>query len=510
MDDPLFIWTAHHIRFHPVDFYGFRIDWGYEESPMIVSMQNPPLAAYYLAVIGLTLGWSEYALHFGFLIPAVALVLGTYFMARRFCAHPFAAALATLSTPVFLMSSTSVMCDTMMVAFWVWAVFFWVSGLEPENPRRLFLAATLMAACSLTKYFGLCLIPLLVAYSLLQRRRLGRWLLYFLWPILILAAYQWLTLRLYGRGLIGDAASVAVSNRTATQGVARVIETLSFGGGCFFVALPALPLLWGRRGIITGIAGAGAAGLLMAWMKRVGNFTIVEGGHVKWLFLLQISFFLVGGGIILALAIADAAQNRTPASILLLLWVAGVLIFVGGVNWTISGRNILPLAPAAALLIVRRLERQHSDGLRLFWWPLGISLAVALVVAWVDLRVANLARDVARRLVIQIAPHYHELTFEGHWGFQYYMQQLGFRPMTLKPLVLKSDQGIIVPVENTCRFRFPDSVAATDAEYKFTPSKWLSLQNLRSGAGYYSDAWGPIPFVFGPAPPDTYVVYRVK
>ena len=124
------------------------------------------------------------ALHFGFLFPAVALVLGTYFMARRFCSHPFAAALGTIATPVFLLSGASLMCDTMMAALWVWAVYFWMEGLE-GNPRWLPLAAMLIAACGLTKYFGMSLFPLLAAYSVLQQRRVGRWLLYFVWPVLI-------------------------------------------------------------------------------------------------------------------------------------------------------------------------------------------------------------------------------------------------------------------------------------------------------------------------------------
>jgi len=69
MDDPLFIWTARHIRSHPADFYGFKVDWSYEQAPMSVEMNNPPLACYYMAAVGRVLGWSEQALHFGFLFP---------------------------------------------------------------------------------------------------------------------------------------------------------------------------------------------------------------------------------------------------------------------------------------------------------------------------------------------------------------------------------------------------------------------------------------------------------
>jgi 4-amino-4-deoxy-L-arabinose transferase-like glycosyltransferase len=510
MDDPLFIWAARHIRSHPFDFYSFSVDWGFHETPMPLVMQNPPMAAYYLALTGAALGWSERALHFGFLAPALALVLGTYCMARRFCAHPLAAALATVATPVFLLSSTSVMCDTMMAALWVWAVFFWTEGLEAENPPRLFLAATLMAACGLAKYFGVCLIPLLAAYSALQRRRAGRWLFYFLWPVLILAAFQWMTARLYGRGLLSDAFGIAVMERTSTGPVSRIIETLAFGGGCLFLVLPALPWLWGGKGMIAGVAGMAAAAGLMAVMKKVGGFAVVEGGHVKWLFLQQMSLFVVGGILILALAVGDAMRNRTPASILLLLWVAGVMVFVGGVNWTVSGRNFLPLAPAAAMLIVRRLEVRQNGGLGPFYWPLGLSLAVALTAAWADCRLAGSARDVANRLTSELSPRFHNIVFEGHWGFQYYMEQLGFKPLEREPLRLKSNEVILVPLGNTSLFRLPDNLASPIDKVDVTPAKWLSIQSSGAGAGYYSDGWGPAPFVFGPAPPESYLVVRVK
>ena len=263
--------------------------------------------------------------------------------------------------------------------------------------------------------------------------------------------------------------------------------------------------------MIAGAAGAEAAICLMAAMNSVGGFTVVEGGHVKWLFLLQMALFVAGGAIILALAVADALRNRTPVSILLLLWVVGVLVFVCAVNWTVSGRNILPLAPAAALLIVRRLEFQAADGLRRLWWPLGISLAVALMVAWADWRLAGSAREIVNTLKSHLAPSGDHITFEGHWGFQYYMEQLGAKPLEdRKPLVLTPFQAVIIPMGNACIFDLPRDLAEPVGVVEITPAQWLSVQSLRAGAGYYSDDWGPAPFIFGPAPPETYRILRVK
>ena len=133
IDDPLFIWVAHQIQAHPGDPFGFSLNWYGSVAPMWIATENPPLDSYYIALAASVLGWSEPALHVAFLLPCLAVVLGTYRLARRFCEWPALAALATLIAPVFLVSSTTVMCDVMMLAFWVWAVVFWVEGMEREK-----------------------------------------------------------------------------------------------------------------------------------------------------------------------------------------------------------------------------------------------------------------------------------------------------------------------------------------------------------------------------------------
>ncbi len=83
-------------------------------------MRNPPLAPYVTAVWGRVMGWSEVSLHALFLIAALAAVLGVYALGARLTARPWLAALAALASPALLVSSTTVMCDVAMLAFWVW------------------------------------------------------------------------------------------------------------------------------------------------------------------------------------------------------------------------------------------------------------------------------------------------------------------------------------------------------------------------------------------------------
>src|SRR5580692_4017691 len=190
IDDTLFVYEARQIAQHPLDPFGFKVNWFLDAVPMAYETKNPPLAAYYIAAAASGVGWSERALHFAFLLPALAVVLGTCRLARRLTDSPLLAAVATLLTPAFLVSANSVMCDTLMLALWLWAIIFWIEGLQPEKPRYLAVSVLLITLCALTKYFGIALIPLLAVYSLARVRRLGSWAWYLLLPILALTGYQ--------------------------------------------------------------------------------------------------------------------------------------------------------------------------------------------------------------------------------------------------------------------------------------------------------------------------------
>jgi len=209
IDDPIFLWTAKHIQSHPTDPYGFKVTWYFDEMEMSAVTKNPPLTSYYIALVAYWVGWGEKALHLAFLIPAIAVVLGTYSLARRLCERPVLASLIGIITPVFLVSSTTIMSDIMMLAFWVWAIVLWMRGMEGNDHLLLAVSGFLIAVCALTKYYGMSLIILLPIYSFAKNRRIGLWLIYLIIPILILVWYQWKTDALYGRGLLLDAGSYA-------------------------------------------------------------------------------------------------------------------------------------------------------------------------------------------------------------------------------------------------------------------------------------------------------------
>ena len=201
VDEPLFLWTAQQIQINPLDFYGFKVNWYGTEADMSSINKNPPLVSYYIALVTSLFGWKETVIHAFFIIPAVALSVGIYFLARSFCSSPCLAAILAIFNPIFLVSSTSVMTDTTMVAFYVWAIFLWREGLKNERAAYLFISAIFITLSSLTKYFGLTLIPLLFVFTLAERRKFDNKVCFLFIPILLFASYDWLYYNLYNHSL---------------------------------------------------------------------------------------------------------------------------------------------------------------------------------------------------------------------------------------------------------------------------------------------------------------------
>ena len=341
IDDSLFLWAAKHIVKKPLDPYGFSVVWYDTEMPVSEVMKNPPLASYYGAAVGSVAGWSEYALHIAFILPALAVVLGVYQLACELTRSPLLAGILTLVAPGFLVSSTSIMSDVPMLALWMIAIILWRSGLSERKPFYLASSGLLIGACALTKYFGACLIPLLLLYSLWKTKGVGVWVLYLLIPVGIIGGYQEWTISLYGRGLLSDAAGYAnqFHGEHSMSFWGASVVGLSFVGGCALPALIFIPWLW-RRNFILGACVAAALGAAAAgrgWFINVGSPFPKE--HQGFL-VLQLLLFIVGGISALGLALSDLWRRRDADSVFLAMWVIGTFIFAAYLNWTVNARSL--------------------------------------------------------------------------------------------------------------------------------------------------------------------------
>lgn len=516
IDDTLFIWAAHHIHVHPIDFYGFTVNWYGTEMPMYLINKNPPLVSYYIAIVALLFGWSEVVLHLAFLIPAVGLSLGIYYLAQPLCPRPQIAALIAVLTPVFLVSSTNIMSDTTMLAFYVWAAALWLRGLEKGSSSHLFVAAIFIALSALTKYFGMTLVPLLLVYSLVVKRRLGRWVLFLAIPVLILAGYQWLTYTLYGRGLLLDAASYAIviGQAGGAQFLTKTLTGLAFTGGCLAVVAFYAPLLWSRRiWVVGGVLLALSIATILV-MGTVGTLCLRNADGIQWWLVIQFGLFIVAGVHILALAVADLWKHRDASSLMLFLWILGTFLFASFVNWTVNARTIFPMIPVAGILVMRRFDLRAKVQQMPSGWclvlPLIPAACIALSVTWADHSLAVCQRSAARMIHARFHNYPHTLWFQGHWGFQYYMETLGGKALDFNNSVLRKGDIIIIPLNNS-NIKQPrrDKFQFVGKEQLMTSCRWIGTMQGSIGSGFYADVWGPLPFAVGTVPPEKYLFFMV-
>jgi hypothetical protein len=539
IDDPLFVWTARQIERHPLDFYGFTVNWYDEDQRMSDVMQNPPLASYYIALVAIPFGGVgepirhlEAILHLAFLLPALGVVWGTYRLAERFCTRPLLASLTALFTPVFLVSSSSVMCDTLMLCFWVWAVVWWDRGLTSGRAMPFVVAGCLIALSALTKYFGVSLIPLLLVYTIVSWKRGAglTWICYAVGalaiPVAALVGYHLLTEHLYGHSLLFGAAKFAAQTRWQGRFTdperwrvfsSTTLVALAFTGGCVASAAFYLPLLWPRRYLLIGLV---PTALLIGILSRTGYQGPApppDNSALGWHMLVQIGIWAAAGVALLLLAVADLRTHHDAPAWLLFLWVMGTFVFAAFLNWTINARSLLPLVPAAGILVMRRLDRwqgpAEEEPSRRDLAPLIPAAALALLVAAADFWWANSAREAAERSIkgASDARPPRALLFLGHWGFQYYMEEGAAEHMGSRRTTWMPGDLLIIPENSYIATRVPDRSFRPLVDLSPNSCVWLTTTRRPgggefAGAGFYSHLIGPLPFAAGRVPREQYHV----
>ncbi len=520
IDDTLFVWAGRHILEKPFPFYWFDVNWYGADMAMYQVMKNPPLTSYFIAIAASIAGWSERALHLAFLLPAIGLGTAIYLIAERLTRLPLIATLAALVTPVFLVSGTNVMSDVLMLCIWSWAVYFWIRGGGENRPGLVLVAGLLIALATFTKYYAMSLVPLLGVYSLYKRERPRVWAPGLVLAVVLLVVYQELTKEVYGRGLLLDAAAYASNVGPALVGnkLEKLFIGLSFAGGCLATLLFYWGFVWKKKALVFW------AILFIVLIPFIANARSLERllyytrqNQLDWGYVAQVSLFVVAGLSLLALAVRDFIATREAGSLLLLLWVLGTFVFAAFVNWTNNGRSNLPMIPAGGILIARALERRYGRRPGARRWPLFVPLAPALVlslmVSYADYAFANSARSVAQLVKTRYIDLGERVWFQGHWGFQYYMEAFGARPLNLQTpqilpgdIVVRSENNYIVP-------RLPEyyfNVTVLDIIENPLPRTMAVMSFRPMAAGFYSSVFGALPFVLGHTENDVYRIIRLN
>ncbi len=513
IDDPLFVWTAEHLRQDPLHFYSFTVNWYGAVMAMPVVTCNPPVTSYLLAGGLWLLGPGEWGMHLILGLTALAAAAGMYELARMWCGRPLLATLLALAMPVSVVSATTLMCDVPMVAAWLWSLVLWERGLKSGRAAHLLPAVGLAGLAVLTKYSALTLLPLLPLLGLLRRRKLGAWVLWLVVPVGMIAGYEWVTGRMYGQGLIAAAAGYAAQHRFALEGGRlnkTVIGLIYLGGGLLPVGLLA-PWLWRRaHGVMGGWVIGGISALTIYALQAGGLPGLPATGEYRWLILVEMGLMLAGGCHILWFTVVALRRERDAVTFTAAAWIASGFLFAAVLNWTVSARSLLPLVAPVAILVVRRLEGFKGQAGQLPRWaiPLGLAGLFSLTLAWADAGLADAGRAAAGRIAADYPPAQQRVWFEGHCAFQYYLERQGGRAVDYDTSTLQPGEVLVVPDNNSNLLNPPADAVSLLATPEFAVCPWLGTVRAELGAGFYG-AGGCLPFVAAPVPAEKYYVYRV-
>lgn len=500
IDDPFYLRIAQHILEHPLDYYGLSLNWYGREIPVYRMHVSPPLAPYYLAAWGAAFGFGEVSMHLAYLPFALVLIGATFALAVRLTNAPALAALLALFTPVTLVTSTNIMLDLPMSAFFVAAVSLWCEGVARNRRGLLIVAACVAGLSALTKYFGLALIPLLLAYTIAEKRRISWRVAPLVIPIALFALEQGCTFSLYGQTVFANAGDIARDAQAFTQATAaqRVAVGVVFAGGCL---VPLIPYAF-----VAHPSSARATALLKLLVPAllIATFVFAKQSQLPWYTAPQALLFAMGGLMLFALVLDDLRSTRSPESVLLACWVLGTFLFATLLNWSVTARTFLPMVAPAALLLVRRLDRASVRSVGWRWVPVAVSAAVSLGVGAADYRWATSIRDAARQYGAQSAHLPGTVYFQGHWGWQHYMEQAGLRPLDVSSFAFQPNDMVISPENNANVAQIPERFVYGIRTSEFSGPRYVATMSSRLGAGFYTDTWGPLPFATGPVPPDRY------
>ncbi len=517
IDDTLFIYGARQILRDPLNFYGAEVNWGGTLEPLAEVTKNPPLVCYLLAAAFSFADEAPLVGHIVMILPAIAAVCGTFLLARRACASPGWAAGLTLLMPATLVSATSLMCDVTMLALGVWAILVWLSADESSGRTavwRYLAGGGLAALAVLAKYFALALLIMLPAMSLARRRPARQWLLGWLAMAVILLVFEVWTHRLYGEGLIGSAMtfSTAAETRVSLAPAVRCLTTVVYLGAATVVTLCWAPWLWSRK----QLAAAGAGVLVVAGALSLSDhYRPIDVVADVWALprtVAHLLAFLAAALQLFALAIVDFRRHRSGAAWLLLAWLAGTLVFTSAVNWTVNIRSLLPAAPVAGILVLRRMEQRAKAGAiqtphpRPLVLALVPGLAVSLLVTWADYRFAATQQSAAQQCLQPMAAPGRPW-FTGHWGFQYAMESLGATAVDFAGPWPQLGDWIATPL--TGDSQPPPEHLGLDlrGELQVPVGSSVAVMSRELRCNWYAAA--PFPYCFGRVPPQRYLLFRV-
>jgi hypothetical protein len=497
VDDTIFYFYARELLAAPLDPYGFNIFW--EVQPVSALDLFAPVGMPYWWSLGLRVLGDEPWMWKLWMFPyALLLTHAISQLLNRFARdNQTSLLLLTVLGPTIL-PAFNLMIDIPSLALGVGAMVLFMRACDQER-QQLAVAAGVVAALALeTKFTAFAPVAAMLGYGLLARQ----WRLLFTTSGVTLALFVGAELTLYqAYGTSHFLRSLEIPeqairhNTTAGWAIGWIALSGALAAPVALLGLASLQVK--LRTLAFAAALTASPFVAIAFGTRPANSipfgpTQLGAGDTELLI-----FFAAGLCVVAVVGVAIASRLRaslpqlTRAHQFLLLWFGIELLACFAISPFHALRRLIGPALAGTLLVAHGISPGHASAKRVnIVAAVGLSLGLLFSIAdTMDARARYQVQDQIASELTRLGhdPKNETVWFTGHWGFQFYAERRGYKPIIAGHSVVQQGDWLLVPnrssgqpVPSIALSRSHAVIVATSAfPLSTTPSAYMAAVPMR-------------------------------
>jgi hypothetical protein len=463
VDDAAYLAFARHIAHRPLDPYGFTIFW-YSTPDPAMSVLAPPVVPYWLA-LGILLYGEQVLLLKLWLFPfAWMLAWSVDQLLRRFARGSALLPVIVLSPAI--LPAVNLMLDIPAIALGLSGVVVFLMAADRMS-WRLVIAAGIVAALAMQTKYTMLLVPIVFIWFGLTRGRVRLAAVAAAVAFAAFALWEGLIAQQYGRSHFLFHAGTQTEPNPGESWLDAWLEQKSALG-------PGLVGHFGCLGIGVGLAAAG----LLRWPRWCphavaflwsAGFALVACLPLRWTVIsspmpyvtLPMVFWQFFGMVFLLAILACAlvllfrfrkgvSVRMNADSLFLVGWFAIELAGYFALTPFPAARRLIGLTVVGGLLVARLANRavRVDPARRPAAWTIVFAIHASLAVTAIDTVDAYPEKVAAERAQRATAdrPDGSTVWYAGHWGFQFYCERAGMRPLVPGQSVLAQGDYVVLPI----------------------------------------------------------------
>lgn len=500
MDDGYYLQIAQSVAAHPWSTMTEHIYSGSLWVP-IFDLNQPHLLFWCMAGLMKLFGpvlWPLHLLMSGFTLAAT---VGMYRLAQRLASpRPLLATAIFILGPSFL-PAQNLMVDVPLIALWIWTFVLLMKPVARHARRDDIIIGLLIGAACLMKYTALALIVALAIVTLAQRNYRRLWIIAI--PAVLVGLWSWENIHEIGK--------IHILQRPLDgfNPTRWALKTVNFVIG--FGALWPIPWIFYtevRRhqknrliawGVFVLAVGTGAISLflthvtpldaalrmLFIWMGILGLMTMIGVGWRKW-----------------------GTETTFGPWHIAAVWVVVTAAFIIGLSPFMAIRHILLIMPVAAIISTSVIA-SHSP--TPCWIAVGCIFLLSGLLSAADWSWSQTYRTASRAIAKKYAAQHR--WYVGHWSWQWYASQNGFRPLAFNGSQPTVGDILVAPTVTAIQPELLANKKLVLLETQTYPATSFSL--FRTAMpwprnGYYGYNLHGLPWTVSVQPLEAFRVYRVK